>query len=263
MLAQRLYLDAQDARLAADATPARLREQFAEAAAWLEAAWKTGDEGSLRPLHAIYHENLGGLGSAEKAHALLQALALSGDKDAAFELAERKVAALSLAALPASEKFARIEKLAESGNAAAKRERALMMFRGEGTAKDDSEQSSEVLFLLEEAANAGDFTAALWRVKIEYLGLYDGAGNRDAGTIMQDRFYAKEFLHNVAHNGSPLMKYRVGLLYLNDRNREPECFLEPEPAFPERARLLLEKARDEGVKEAEAPLAQIVAQLGK
>lgn len=261
VLAQRLYLDAQEARLTPDATPARLREQFAEAAAWLEAAWKTGDEGSLRPLHTIYHENLGGLGSAEKAQALLRALALSGDKDAAAEIAESEVATINLAALPSTEKFARLEKLAGSGNSAAKRESALMMFRGEGTPKDGSEQSSEVLFLLEEAANAGDFTAALWRVKIEYLGLYNGAGNRDADTVMQDRFYAKEFLHNVAHNGSPLMKYRVGLLYLNDRNREPECFLEAEPAFLSRAHLLLEKARDEGVKAAAAPLAQVAAQL--
>ncbi len=89
VLSQRLYLDAHAARLASDATPARLHAQFTEAVAWLEASRKTGDESALRPLHTIYHENLGGLGSAEKAHALLQALALAGDKDTASEIAER------------------------------------------------------------------------------------------------------------------------------------------------------------------------------
>ncbi len=329
VLAQRLYRDAQEARLAPDATPARLRDQFAEATAWLEAAWKTGDEGALRPLFTIYDENLGGLGSAEKAEEFLRTLAKSGDKEAAAELAEREFAALlppppaatltpaqlqtaraerfalvkklaetddpdhpvgrrelarmilrgdqdaafaeaerALAALvPAGSKatpaahFTLIEKLAEAGNPAAQREAALMRFRGEGTPKDASEQSGEVLFLLEKSAEAGDFTAALWRAKIQYLGLYHEAGQRDDGTVMQDRFEANDFLHNLAHNGSPLMKYRVGLLYLNDKKREPECFLEAEPAFLDRAHLLLEKARDEGVKAAAEPLAQAAAQL--
>ena len=331
ILAQRLYRDAQEARLAPDATPARLRDQFAEAAAWLEAAWKTGHPDALRPLYTIYHENLGGLGSAEKSEQFHQALAAAGDQETAAERAEREFAELlppppaatltpaqlqtaraerfalvkklaetddpdhpvgrrelermilrgdqdaafteagsALAALvparpPATPAalFALVEQLAQTGNPAAQRELALMRFRGEGTPKDASEQSGEVLFLLEKAAKAGDFTAALWRAKIQYLGLYHEAGQRDAATIMQDRFQAGDFLQDLAHHGSPLMRYRVGLLYLNDKKREPECFLEAEPAFLDRAHLLLEKARDEGVTAAEAPLAQAAAQLGR
>jgi len=242
-----------------------LRDQFAEAAAWLEAAWKTGDEGALRSLYAIYHENLGGLGSPQKAGEAFKNLALAGDKDAVSTLAERELAALGLNA-PASSiapaaRFARLCPLAEAGNAAAQRELALMRFRGEGTVKDASERSQDVLSLLETAAEAGDFPAVLWFTKIVYLGLYHGAGTRDAETLVQDRFQANNFLHAAARNGSPLMRYRAGLLYLNDKGREPECFLGPEPASLARARELLEKAPEEGVEAAAAPLAQIAAQL--
>jgi hypothetical protein len=262
VLAQRLCLDAQAARLIPDATPARLREQFAEAAAWLETSWKTGHTDALRSLHAIYHDNLGGLGSPEKADELFRKLALAGDLDAASAIAQRELAALNLGSLPAATRFARLQALAETGNSAAKREAALMRFRGEGTTKDTSEQSLAVLVPLEEAARAGDFSAALWRAKIQYLGLYHEAGVRDADTIMQDRFEAADFLHNVARNGSPLMRYRVGLLYLNDKSREPECFLAAENASLPRARELLASARDEGLAAAEAPLAYLATLPG-
>jgi len=267
VLAQHLHLEAQQARLAPDADAGRLRDQFAEAAAWLEAAWKTGDEGALRSLYAIYHENLGGLGSPQKADEAFKNLALAGDKDAVSTLAERELAALGLNA-PASSiapaaRFARLGPLAEAGNSAAQRELALMRFRGEGTEKDASERSQDVLSLLETAAEAGDFPAMLWFTKIVYLGLYHEAGNRDADTLVQDRFQANNFLHAAARNGSPAMRYRAGLLYLNDKGREPECFLGPETASLARARELLEKAHEEGVEAAAAPLAQIAAQLAK
>lgn len=53
------------------------------------------------------------------------------------------------------------------------------------------------------------------------------------------------------------MRYRIGLLYLNDRAREPEYFLSAESTSLPRARELLEKAREEGVAAAEAPLAYL------
>jgi len=268
LLAQYLY---RQARLAPATDANRLRDQFAEAAAWLETAWKTGDQEALRSLYTIYHENLGGLGSPQKTDEAFKRLALAGDKDAASTLAERVLAALGLNAPAApgvvkitpEARFARLAPLAAAGNSAAQRELALMRFRGEGTTKDTSERSQNVLAVLEAAAAAGDFPAMLWRTKIEYLGLYHEAGNRDADELVQDRFHANDFLHNLAHNGTPLQRYRAGLLYLNDKKREPECFLGPETASLERARELLEKARDEGVEAAAAPLAQIAAQLAK
>jgi hypothetical protein len=137
-----------------------------------------------------------------------------------------------------------------------------MKFRGGGTPKVTTKHSSEVLFLIEEAAKAGAFTAVLWRAKIECLGLYHAAGARDADTLRTDRFQAHDFLHHVARNGSPLTRYRVGLLYLNDKKRESEASSAPKPPrLP--ARELLDKALEEGVTEAAAPLAQIAAQLRK
>jgi hypothetical protein len=92
ILAQRLYLDAQTAR---GAQPPAARQpqqaqhaQFSEAADWLEASLKSGDDSARWPLATIYSEGLGRNKSLPKAREQLKPLAAAGDPEARLTLAK-------------------------------------------------------------------------------------------------------------------------------------------------------------------------------
>jgi TPR repeat protein len=94
ILAQRMYLDAQASRSAQPAgsalQPAQ-QAQFSEAADWLEASLKSGDDNARWPLATLYGEGLGRSKSPPKAREHLQALASSGDAEAQLALAQMNV----------------------------------------------------------------------------------------------------------------------------------------------------------------------------
>jgi hypothetical protein len=84
ILAQRLYLDAQSARQAAGGVAAQAR--FSEAADWLEASVKSGDDNARWALATIYSEGLGRTASVPKAREQLLALLQAGQADAKLAL---------------------------------------------------------------------------------------------------------------------------------------------------------------------------------
>lgn len=89
ILAQRLYLDAQKARGARPAADSAAQQaQFSEAADWLEASLKSGDDSARWPLATIYSEGLGRSKSLPKAREQLQPLAAAGDAEAKLALAQ-------------------------------------------------------------------------------------------------------------------------------------------------------------------------------
>lgn len=94
VLAQRLFRDAQQARLEAGSTDKLLIAQFGEAADWLEASFKSGDDGAFWPLYTIYNEGLGRPPSQQKVNEFLKLLALKDDPAAVALLAKSEESAL-------------------------------------------------------------------------------------------------------------------------------------------------------------------------
>lgn len=92
ILAQRLYLDAQAERgelpAAKVASKAELQARFSEAADWLEASVKSGDNSARWPLATLYSEGLGRSLSLPKAREQLAPLAAAGDAEAQAAMAQ-------------------------------------------------------------------------------------------------------------------------------------------------------------------------------
>ncbi len=141
-------------------------------------------------------------------------------------------------------KFRKLQHAADAGDGVAMRELGLAYLR-------DEDEAGRRLLHVAGAAHA-DFEAAAWLFRLTYL---------DPKTDQEGRAGARQLFDEMVAAGKPADHYRAGLVLMNHAKLEPLCFLK-EPDLPA-ARALFLRAKEGGVPEAAARLAEVEALLKK